>query len=195
MKSALFTFVLLLFMLQSFGQLATKRDYDLSLSLDVGANVCVALPSGSPAISPQLALGITAPFNRRWFLGADITYSSPTYKLKDITVDMKTLALPVYIKMMLPSNKSIILLGGFLAHNTGSNAKSDISATDIKEWNSGAVLGFRQDFTKQLSASLKMQAAFNTFLKDSTSGKAYRPFGLALTLSYTFLRLNDCGCD
>lgn len=125
----------LFLMLESYGQLVTKRDYDAAFAIQAGGETGILLPVKNPGfrITPTAGLKMTFPFTRKWFLGGEVNYSElkfkgsydvPAFKAgeqnyagnAEISGNIRKIQVPVYLKYMLNSNKASVLFGIYGAY-------------------------------------------------------------------------------
>lgn len=209
MKRIVFCLLFLGIILESFGQLVRRKDYDAAFALQAGGETgaLTAFRQAGFSLRPVAGLKMTFPFTRKWFLGGEINYSELKYSFtapRQTDFDIKQLHVPVYLKYMLNCNKASVLFGGYGSyvadgHCTVVSADSpddtDISR-DLETWSAGITAGFEYRIVKRLhmmcriSGGVKEAVKKRTFFKDKLF-----PLQACVTLSYDILRIGDCGCD
>lgn len=215
-------FLLLISSLAGQGQLVRKRDYDAAFALQAGIGSGIAVP-GKPEemkIDGIYGLKMTFPFNRKWFLGAEVnynplhfanekTFSSPqgdpvTSKLD---IDLQTLNVPVYVKYLLRNNRTGLLLGGYFSRHLKSEFKfsdgngisgfPDEYEAGTEKWDAGITAGVEQKLLKHLNLLFRVSGSLKSITGKEAGLHPENTFPLQahLTLSYDILRIGDCGCD
>lgn len=208
--------------LQARGQMIGKKDYDVAFALQAGGNVAVPVPFGSPEVrvQPVGGLKMTFPFNRKWFIGAEVNYQSLRLKSsysretdpgqeapEKLRIDarLRQVEVPLYVKYMLNCNRASVLLGvfgtySFQADLLGAEAEDvDLSPekTEIDPvWNAGVTLGYEHQIVKHLNIMCRVGMGVQELMKpEYLGGKKLLPLHAALTLSFDILRIGGCGCD
>lgn len=198
---------------ESYGQLVGKRDYDMALALQAGGNLALAMPFHHPEIGvmPQGGLKMTFPFDRKWFIGAEVNYLALHFKghypltmgtdspgKMVVDAKLRQVEIPVYVKYMLNCNRASVLFGFYGAYAL----KYDFPREEQKEfdpekdWNVGLTLGYEYQLVKRLNVMCRVSAGVREMLKtEYTGGRSIFPLQIALTLSYDVLRIGGCGCD
>lgn len=216
LKYRIFTFVFLLgWFSDSHAQLVTKKDYSAAFAFQIGAGTAITPASapGAVSIKPIAGLKITFPFNREWFLGSEINYNSlkttnrvpnapEAEKQIKIQLDLQQITVPLYLKYILRSNKSYLLLGGYVSYLydrkyslSGFTTSPEASPVHIHPWDGGIIFGFEQRLIKHLHLSLKISSSVKSVLETPLTDKKFIPVQAGLTVSYDLFRLGDCGCD
>lgn len=135
MKVVLALFCALFLMVDSYGQLVTKRDYDAAFAIQAGGEAGLLLPMKNIniGITPTAGLKMTFPFTRKWFMGGEINYSELKCKGSfDVSgfgfngqayvgnarmdCNIRKIQVPVYVKYMLNCNKASVLFGVYGAY-------------------------------------------------------------------------------
>ncbi len=184
----------------SCAQLVTKKDYTAAFALQAGAESGVLMTSkiSQIKITPTAGLKMTFPFNRKWFIGSEINYSqlktlnkysTPTMRLE---LDLEQIAIPVYAKYMLNSNRDMLLFGGYVSYLL-SDAPTVPLGNELKKWDYGLTIGYEHLFTRHLALALKINCGVQS-LTDDIDDKKFIPLKASLTLSYDLFRIGDCGC-
>lgn len=208
--------ILLLFSSAISAQLVTKRDYSAAIAIQAGGAVNLFLPDrlSDINIQPTAGLKMTFPFNREWFMGAEINYNvlrltnNNIYFPGDQPEDSEPLKLkihqvqvPLYVKRMLRSNRASLLFGGYFAWNydhkfTGPKEGSVLYEGDEPEkWEAGLLIGFEQNLAKGLDLTVKVCGGLKNLHKNGETDQKSYPVQANLTLSYRLLRLGGCKCD
>lgn len=138
-----FLLIFLASSLFSHGQLVRKRDYDAAFAVQAGVNTGIAIPGKPKGLKADGIYGLkmTFPFNRKWFLGAEINYNPlrleaqrTIWKISDgivhigphtTEIELQTLNIPVYMKYMLRNNRTGILLGGYFSWHLKGEVKAE----------------------------------------------------------------------
>lgn len=220
--------LLLLFLassLFSHGQLVRKRDYDAAFAVQAGVNTGIAIPGKpkGPKADGIYGLKMTFPFDRKWFLGAEINYNplrletKRTISLNPHTAKIKlqTLNIPVYLKYMLRNNRTSILLGGYFSWHLKSELKAQDATyfrdpkpgsftiietfkyeSNTDKWDTGLTAGIEQKLLKHLNLLFKVSGSIKGLVKkEKQISRNIFPLQAHLTLSYDIFRIGDCGCD
>lgn len=224
MKIVLTLFLIMCWLLNCCGQLATKRDYNAAFALQAGGDVAVLMPFADPVpgITPAFGLKMTFPFTRKWFMGGEVNYSGlragHTYKGVDYSgaggaagdmeadFNLKRIQIPVYLKYMLRSNKAGVLFGAYaswlfdrhveLNPVSAEAAPLPVLAGTAERWEAGVTVGYEQRIVKHLNLQVRLSGGLMPLLKKNTAvNRSVSPLQLSLTLSYDILRIGDCGCD
>lgn len=199
-------------------QMIGKRDYDAAFALQAGAVMAMPLPLGHPQAAVQAMGGVkmTFPFNRKWFIGAEVNYeelnfksnysihregqaSSPE-KLK-MEVGIQQIEVPVYLKYMLNCNRASVLLGFYGTYTFRSdphalNLEDDALPEPDKDWNAGVTLGYEYQLVKRLHLMCRLSMGMREVIgPEYVQGKSFLPLQVSLALSYDILRIGGCGCD
>jgi len=204
------------------GQMIGKKDYDVAFALQAGGNVALPLPFGSPEVKVQPVGGLkmTFPFNRKWFIGAEVNYQSLRLKSRyagetgrgqenpeklRIDARLRQMEVPLYVKYMLNCNRASVLLGVFgtysfqadLPGNETGAVTPDPEKTEIAPvWNAGITLGYEHQIVKHLNIMCRVGMGMQELMKpEYLGGKKLLPLHAALTLSFDILRIGGCGCD
>ena len=197
-----------------YAQLVTKKDYTAAFALQAGAESGVLMTSkiSKFSVTPSAGLKMTFPFSRKWFMGSEINYSQfkTLNKYSNTTsrleLDLEQIAVPVYAKYMLNSNRGMLLFGGYVScllsdnHSycvNGESLSPEVSPASlkngIKKWDYGFILGYEQLFTRHLALSFKINCGVQS-LANLPDDKKCIPLKASLTLSYDLFRIGDCGC-
>lgn len=215
MKPAFFIIItIIISSLNTYSQLVTKRDYNVSFAIQAGATVNLFLPDEVSGINiqPGGGLKMTFPFNRQLFMGAEINYnrlsinkeqgSSEKNDYIKIKTDINQIQVPLYLKRMLRSNRASLLFGGYISwnYNTNQNKKGEMQPHafpyEVDQWEAGALIGYEQNLAKGLDLTFKISGgARNIFKNNSTTDKKSYPLQAGVALSYRLLRLGGCKCD
>lgn len=199
-------------------QMIGKRDYDAAFALQAGGTIAMPLPLGHPKATVQAMGGLkmTFPFNRKWFIGAEVNYeklnfkssysihgegqaSSPE-KLK-IKVGIEQIEVPVYLKYMLNCNRASVLLGFYGTYVFQSDPhplhpEDTACPKPDKEWNAGLTLGYEYQLVKRLNVMCRLSMGMRDVIKpEYVQGKSFLPLQASLAISYDILRIGGCGCD
>ena len=171
-----------------YAQLVTKKDYTAAFALQAGAESGVLMTSKISKFSQFKTLN---------------KYSNTTSRLE---LDLEQIAVPVYAKYMLNSNRGMLLFGGYVScllsdnHSycvNGESLSPEVSPASlkngIKKWDYGFILGYEQLFTRHLALSFKINCGVQS-LADLPDDKKCIPLKASLTLSYDLFRIGDCGC-
>jgi len=189
-------------------QLVTKKDYSAAFAIQTGGegNLLIGMKPASFRVTPLAGLKMTFPINRQWFIGSEINYSQLKASGKEedlkIHLNLKNIAVPVYVKRMLNSNRASVLLGAYLHYLTDSQltfSSSGVSfpATDVyslRDWNYGVIAGYEQQIIKHLNLTLKISCGMQSLGSTTLTSKKQIPLQTSLTLSFEIFRLGDCGC-
>lgn len=178
-----------------YAQLVTKRDYNAAFAAQAGAayGILAASETARAEFMPCAGLKMTFPFNRKWFLGSEINYNRAKNRDKrpdpagglPQNADWEQIAVPLYAKYMLRSNRDMLLAGGYTARL--------LSRQESPRWDYGFTVGYERLFTRHFAMTFNIHCGVQP-LFDPSAGKKSMPFGASLTLSYDILRIGDCGC-
>lgn len=208
-------FIILLYIsIPGQAQLVTKKDYTASFALQAGAEsgiIATATPSHIK-ITPTAGLKMTFPFNRKWFIGSEINYSQLKTRNKytntdgqnRIELNLRQIAVPLYLKYMLRSNQASLLLGGYATYYFDNNyhftsgSPSSVPVTEkpiqVKKWDYGFIAGYEQQLIQRLNLTFKISCGILSPIEISSANKKFIPLQASLTLSYDIFRIGDCGC-
>lgn len=185
-----------------YAQLVTKKDYKAAVGVQAGAE-CGIFPAATVSqvyVTPAAGLKMTFPFNRKWFVGSEINYGRlrTCNKYPDaqggnrLELDLHQIAVPVYARYMLTSNRAALLFGGHLTCRIGSESHSPAPVA-VKKWNCGMTAGYEQLLTSRLRLAFKADYGLLS-QTGSSAGKKFTPLKAGISLSYDLLRIGDCGC-
>lgn len=203
MKRIIFCILFLGMMSESFGQLVRRKDYDAAFALQVGGETgaLTAFRNASFSVRPVAGLKMTFPFTRKWFLGGEINYSELKYGFSDlekVSLLVRQLEVPVYLKYMLNCNRASVLFGAtgsYVINGDWQVGQVDASG-DLANWSAGITVGYEYRIVKRLQVMCRIRGGVKEALKNQaySKGKLF-PLQVGITLSYDILRIGDCGCD
>jgi len=209
MKKIVFSLLFLTVMLESFGQLVRRKDYDAAFALQAGGEVGVltAFQDAELSLRPVAGLKMTFPFTRKWFLGMEVNYSGLKYGYRGVekmNFDINQLHLPLYLKYMLNCNKASVLFGFYGSYVidgkcfvTAPGATVHTEVPDgLENWSAGITVGYEHRILKHLNVMCRISGGMKEVVKKQfvLKDKLF-PLQACITLSYDVFRIGDCGCD
>ena len=192
-------------LLESFGQLVRRKDYDAAFALQVGGETgaLTTFEGGKFSLRPVAGLKMTFPFTRKWFLGTEVNYSELKYGFTDlgkVNLDIRQIHVPLYLKYMLPCNKASVLWGVYGSYVMDGKltvvSLEGGASGKVEDWQAGITIGYEHRIVKHLDIMCRVSGGLKEVVKKQplVSDKLF-PLQACITLSYDIFRIGDCGCD